>query len=336
MLTINSHFIRAILGKADQYGVDVHTVLDECGISSEIYQEQQGVVHVDQFVRLVQRAWYWFDDEYWGLSGTRCQPGLFALMVRYVQQFDTLGALLNELCRFYNTTRDDGEFSVDFQGDDVTFSVKLLKPELDVDHFLSEFQMVSFHRFFGWICSKRIILDRVTFAYAKPEHSYAYRILFPCERVYDQSQNSFVFNKRYLASPLVRSSAELKAFLKTAPADLLVRPTTDDSYSTRIKGMLLEPLRKGDGFPDFNSVASTLCVSPQTLRRKLKVENSNFQEIKDNIRRDLAVDKLVNERLAVADISSLLGFSESSSFTRAFKQWTGVSPADYRLKVSGG
>ncbi|MBV1921606.1 MAG: AraC family transcriptional regulator, partial [Pseudomonadales bacterium] len=219
MLTINSHFIRAILRNADQYNVDIHTVLSESGISPEIYQEQQGVVHVDQFVRLVQRAWYWFDDEYWGLGGTRCQPGLFALMARYVQQFDTLGALLNELCRFYNTTRDDGEFSVDFQGDDVIFSVKLLNPERDVDHFLSEFKMVSFHRFFGWICNKRIILDRVTFAYEKPEHSYAYRVLFPCEQVFDQPRNSFVFKKRYLASPLIRSNSELKTFLKTAPAD---------------------------------------------------------------------------------------------------------------------
>jgi len=332
MLTIDSHYIRAILRNADKYGVSVAELLEECGISNDVYHKQRGFVHADQLIALVQKAWQQFDDEYWGLSSTRCQPGLFALMVRYVRQFDTLGAVLNEVCRFYNTTRDDAVFSVNVDGDEVFFTVKLVAPERDVDHFLSEFQMVSFHRFFGWVCGKNIILDRVTFAYAEPNHSYAYRILFPCEQKFNQDSNGFVFNARYLTLPLVRSGSELTAFLKTAPADLLVRPSDVDSFTAKIKGLLLEQMSKGNGFPDFNQVASELCVSPQTLRRKLKIENANFQEIKDVIRRDLAIDKLVHERLPLSDISLLLGFSEPSSFTRAFKQWTGVSPADYRLK----
>ncbi|MEC8428056.1 MAG: AraC family transcriptional regulator, partial [Pseudomonadota bacterium] len=52
--------------------------------------------------------------------------------------------------------------------------------------------------------------------------------------------------------------------------------------------------------------------------------------IKDSLRRDIAIDKLVNENLSIAEIGQILGFVEPASFTRAFKQWTGVSPAEYR------
>lgn len=109
-------------------------------------------------------------------------------------------------------------------------------------------------------------------------------------------------------------------------------PGSDNTFTTRIKGMVLAQQRAGLGLPDFISVAAELCVSPQTLRRKLQAENTSYQNIKDSLRRDIAIDKLVNEHLSVAEIGQLLGFVEPASFTRAFKQWTGVSPAEYRTQ----
>jgi len=333
MLTISSHFVRALMRNADSSGVDFNECLTEFGISAEVLQSPLGLVHAGQFVSLTQRAWQLFDDEYWGLTDCRCKPGHFALMVRYVYQFNTLQALLKEMCRFYNTTREDVSLCCDVEGDEVNFRVTLSHPEKDIDHFLTEFLMVIFHRFICWVTGKRIALTRACFSHSEPAHHNLYGLLFPCDRSFESPFNGFSFSVKTLELPLIRGWSEVKEFLKDAPADLLIKPASDDRFCTKIKTILLEQQRLGKGFSDFNFMAAKLCVSPPTLRRKLQAENNSYQQIKDAIRCDLAIDKLLNESLAVAEIGQQLGFVEPASFTRAFKQWTGVSPAEYRLNL---
>ena len=76
-------------------------------------------------------------------------------------------------------------------------------------------------------------------------------------------------------------------------------------------------------------------TTPSTLRRRLEREGSSFQVIKDDLRRDMAIDLLCNSTRSVDDIGFALGFSEHSAFYRAFRRWTGASPGEYRGKTAG-
>jgi AraC-like DNA-binding protein len=78
-----------------------------------------------------------------------------------------------------------------------------------------------------------------------------------------------------------------------------------------------------------DEMASQLHVTPQTLHRSLKREGTSYQRIKDSIRRDIAVTRLVKDRMPVNQVAEIVGFSEARSFTRAFKNWTGLSPREY-------
>jgi AraC-like DNA-binding protein len=71
-------------------------------------------------------------------------------------------------------------------------------------------------------------------------------------------------------------------------------------------------------------------MTPQTLRRRLHEEGRGFREIKDDLRRDAAIEYLARPELTLPEIAALLGFSEASTFHRAFKHWTGVAPGEYR------
>lgn len=71
-------------------------------------------------------------------------------------------------------------------------------------------------------------------------------------------------------------------------------------------------------------------TSPQTLRRHLREEGSSFQELKDHLRRDLAIYYLGRNEMTIEIIAEQLGFSEPSAFHRAFKKWTGLTPGAYR------
>jgi AraC-like DNA-binding protein len=74
-------------------------------------------------------------------------------------------------------------------------------------------------------------------------------------------------------------------------------------------------------------------MAEQTLRRRLRQESTTYREIKESIRRETAVQKLIGSRMSVQDLAYLVGYSEPRAFTRAFHQWTGSSLAQYREKL---
>ena len=115
IITIHSHYLRVIMRSLVEQGYDPLPLLEEMGISSEVYFQEDGHAHAEQFVALTQRVWQLMDDEFWGMTAQRCKPGLFALMVRYVSQFDTLQAVLKESSRFYRITRNDVNFDFEIQ-----------------------------------------------------------------------------------------------------------------------------------------------------------------------------------------------------------------------------
>src|SRR5690606_24299371 len=99
-------------------------------------------------------------------------------------------------------------------------------------------------------------------------------------------------------------------------------------WTGRIRGLIGRDFSKP--MPDFDWIAQELHTSPQTLRRRLKQESTSFQEIKDLLRRDMAIYYLSHQELPINDIAERVGFTEPSTFHRAFKKWTGVTPGAWR------
>ena len=76
-----------------------------------------------------------------------------------------------------------------------------------------------------------------------------------------------------------------------------------------------------------------LFMSESSLRRRLQSENTSYQAIKDEVRCEVAIDKLLHEDARVADLAEYLGFTEASSFVRSFKGWTGLTPKSYKDRM---
>ena len=141
------------------------------------------------------------------------------------------------------------------------------------------------------------------------------------------------FSLHYLELPPIRNQRDLQLFLKDSPADLITIPGEEISYRAKIRTQLMQP-QTIFRCPDFEQLAKHFNISSQTLRRKLKTEGTSYGLIKDELRRDIAIDKLSSNTGSVDSIARSLGFSESRSFTRAFRKWTGQSPSEYRAKYS--
>jgi len=329
MATISCHYVKAALVGSSRQGHDATELLVKSGINPRLIASPAGRVSDSQMTRLVQRIWWVTADEFMGFTHTPCKQGLFALVVESVSRCANLRDIFDLGSRLYNLVTDDIQTSLEETEKGALLSTRFAHPELDPDHFYQEFWLVIWHRFSSWMIGRKIPLLCARLAYARPEHADELNYLFPCPKYYGHQENQLAFDARYLNLPPIRSKVEIVNFLRHSPAGLMTIPGDDRSLKNRITQLIMADSTKVLSLPKIEQIASRLHVSPQTLHRRLKREGTSYQRIKDGIRRDIAVTRLVKDRMKVKQVAELVGFSEPRSFTRAFKHWTGLSPREY-------
>lgn len=326
--TIASHFVRAALRGAERMGQDYSGLLRELGIQPALLDEPRARLAPEQFTRLLQGLWALLDDEYMGFGPSRSRRGTFAMMCHAIIHCRSLEKALVRGMLFYGLFPDAPGVRLEREGEMARLSIDSAAL-WDPDHFLTESLLVIWHRLGSWLIGQRIRLEEATFDYPEPAHIGEYDLLFPCPQRFAAGGTSLLFHARYLNMPLLQDERTLKQFLDHSPADLLARPDGGDSLISRIRRLLG---RDCAHWPDLEQVAQQLHISPQTLRRHLREEGSSFQELKDHLRRDLAIYHLGRDELSIQTLAEQLGFSEPSAFHRAFKKWTGLTPGAYRAQ----
>ena len=103
-----------------------------------------------------------------------------------------------------------------------------------------------------------------------------------------------------------------------------------DKIAEQLRRMLADLLARGEANAD--AACRALLLSRRTLQRRLKAERTSFQKVLQEVRADLAVRYLSDERLKSLEVAMLLGYNNISSFTTAFKSWYDMPPAEYRQK----
>ncbi len=331
MATIGVHYIKSALGGAVAKGLDPKVLLRQARIPEKPLKDPKARIHVDLVAKLYADIGRALNDEFMGFTEYPCKYGTFALMAEWVSSAETLEELLQKGIRFYNQITDELQMTLEYEGDHVYLTTVFRRPELDFEHFYIEYWHVIWHRFASWYIGKPIKLLGAYINYT-PLDADEFRVLYRCPTYAKSKFNRLVFHRNYLHQPLVKSQRELQVFLRRAPIDLLTIPGEDTSLTARINQMLQPKPGTVLCLPKSHQVAHQLGISEQTLRRKLNAEGTSYQQIKDNLRSDLANKLLSNRSLNIAEVARLLDFSEPRAFTRAFRQWSGMTPKDYRAQ----
>jgi len=167
----------------------------------------------------------------------------------------------------------------------------------------------------------------VNFQHSKPEYAQKFEDVFPCKVNFDSACCEVVFDSKMLSMKPKRRNPHMRVATLNYANQILSR-LFKRSITSKVKRLVEKNL--SDGNFDAEQTAKLLNMSRQTLYRKLKNDGSSYSDIVDTVKQNKAFYALKQTQLPLTVIAYDLGFSELSAFTRAFKRWTGQTPADYR------
>ncbi len=193
--------------------------------------------------------------------------------------------------------------------------------------------LLVWHAFCGWLIGQPITARelRIDAPFLNREYHDSLAMVFHCPVQFDAAENSFSFHREFLERRVVHNTESLGEFLRNSVYHLIATDRVPASTSAAIKSLVSIDLP--NGMPSFADVAGMLYMSESSLRRRLQAEQTSYQAIKDEVRCEVAIDKLLHEDARVADLAEFLGFTEASSFVRSFKSWTGYTPRSYKEKM---
>ena len=194
-----------------------------------------------------------------------------------------------------------------------------------------EFCLISMlrniHGLACWLVDSRIPLQAAEFPFAPPPHADAYSVLFSGVSRFQQAEAAIIFDASYLTLPLRRDEKALQQMLQHALPLTVLQYRRDRLLVQRVRQTLSSHAQQTHSA---EALASLLHVSPRTLHRQLKEEGATLQGLKDEVRQARAVELLHRTERPVKQVAEASGFKNEKSFIRAFKGWTGTSPAEFR------
>ena len=328
-------FVDEALACIRQRGLDADALLKQAGISPELLGSPHARVSSRHFGALWHLIAQAIDDEFFGMDGHRMKAGSFTLLCHAVIHSDTLERALLRATRFLRLVLDGLVGELSREGDTAHIVLKDLQagtasrpPALPRRAFAYGTYLIILHGLACWLVGRRIPISSAEFGCAAPPYAGEWHTLFSQNLSFDHPHCRISFPASYLDMHNIQNERTMKAFLRSAPANFLVKYKNSASLSAQIRRRLR--VWPPADWPDFDTLARQLHASPATLRRRLDEEGESYRSIMDELRRDLAVSLLSDTQLGIADIASELGFAERSAFHRAFKKWTGARPGEYR------
>lgn len=200
-------------------------------------------------------------------------------------------------------------------------------PQTRARTFYMEQLLSGFLGFNRSLLGREDLLHEIRFDYDDPGYRRAYEEAFRCSIRFNAPFNDIVFDKRVLGTQLPNADPETAAACEAICESRLAAFDTEKVLSSKVKQFMRGHWGQQ---PDMADVAAWMAVDVRTLRRHLQAEGTSFRDLKNSVRRDMAIEHLRGTDLSVQDIATLTGFADASSFRKAFYRWTGNHPGYYR------
>jgi AraC-like DNA-binding protein len=327
--TIGS-WARFIAQGLDAGGIDSHQLFLDAGIDLAESENPNIRFPVHKMSRVWQLAIQRTGDPCFALTlASRANPSMYSALGMSMVSSRTLGEALHRGCRFSQIAsegatvvlqeRDDGNVALALQ-------MSAVQVELVAVEAMEAF-MATTTQILRSISRNGLQPLEVHFRHNREPDRAAYEDFFQAPLIFDAREYKIIIPRAALAYKCDQANPELAENLDLWMSEYLARFEAN-SLSAKVRRLLAEKLPDGEYKQE--DVASALAMSTRSLQRSLQKEGTSFKALLEATRQDMAMKYIEEKQLSLIEICCLLGFSDQSNFTKAFKRWTGKAPYSYR------
>jgi AraC-like DNA-binding protein len=328
--TLNT-WANALVRTLQARGGDVDALLRRAGLDAAMLQDPNGRVPVRSMSRLWALAVEETGDPCLGLKAAAfVQPATFHGLGMALLASQTLGDALQRSARFSRIVSS----AADVQLEPVPHGLKQVvrwRAEVPLVEEAIDLLMASTLKM-GMLLmamdphAPRPMELRLR-RRATPGMRAEFEAYFGCPIWFEAEENSLLIPQEWVDRPLPMANPQLARQNDLVVMEYLSR-FDGARLAEKVRAELITRLPAGE--PPRGEVAAALHLSEKTLQRRLKDEDTSYQQVLDEVRRDLAQQYLREGPVSVCEVTFRLGFSDQSSFTRAFRRWTGLTPGEFR------
>ena len=312
---------------ARSYDLDTESLMKEHGINPQLVSDPNARFRMEQVNAFYAHVAELIDNPNFGLKAAQFwHPSQMGALGYAWLTSDTLRAAFKRYARFVKVVSDAVQLEVTEDNDEVSLQFKFVQEELSqkfrIDGALATLMVMvranagaDFHP------------KTVSFIFDEPEDTGPYYALFQSPLVFNAPANRFTITSEEADAPRSCSNVQLSKLHDQFMQEYIAK-LHEDNIIERVKLAITEELPSGNISDAI--VAERLFLTERTLQRLLQEAGTTFKKLLTEVRIDLADNYIRDSNLSLNEISFLLGFSELSSFSRAFKHWKGSSPRNYR------
>ena len=329
---LTTQSIRIMVSALRENALDPEPLLHDASIESSIIADPQGEVSCAQELTFQQ----FFADATRHLPGLWMRTGLRYRVMSYgplglaVLAANDVAEGLHVLSAFQALTFSLMHYDVQFEDGQ---AIALIAHDRDAPASIREFHqeraLGSVTMFLNDMQPPRFPLRCIESALERPAGWQGCDALLGAPVTFGAATTRWVFEKGAGDLTLPMASPLLEETYSSLCKRLVAAAPTKDGFVSQVFDLLI---RSGRGFPPAIDVAAQLNVSERTLHRRLDANSTSFGKLVDQIRHERSRDMLDRSTLSIERISEMLGFAETSSFTRAFRRWEGMPPLRYRRR----
>jgi len=320
-------YVQMLYDYLEQRGVDASALLAAPRPVSDV---GLGRFPVADWKGLLEIAADELGDPMLGLHlGQTITPQHFGVLGYVLLSCGTLAAALERLLRYQRLLYDVNplDYRITQQGVALSWGTKQGRPGPLVDE-TAVTALVQFCR--NITATPEVSPESLSFVNPAPAQQSSYNDFFDCVVEFDQPQTRIVFALSGLQTPLRKPDPTLIAVLEQQVEGWLAALPDDNDIVMQTRQWIAKGLREGK--PSLANIAEHLHLSERSLHRRLTEQGWNFRNLLNDTRGQMASDYLRDPRLQLAEIAQLLGYSDQTAFTRAFREWAGVTPLNFRKK----
>ena len=327
--TAAAAYANSLLRTATTLGIERQSLLDKFNISEDLLASPANRVPLQLFLDLANHIALKCDrDDIGLLMAEQARPGTYSALGYAAMSCATLLEAALLIPRYEDVVINAGNTKLSHQGDIATISwVSKLN---DNSHYILNDVIVA-----GWFCFAKWATNvndqyplTVRFSHSKPKDIAHYESLFQCPIEFSSPSNEIEFETKLLSTSIAQVDREFNQLMQAKADQLMNQLVSAGTAREKVVAIIRDILPKHEA--TITTVAKAMGISERTLRRRLAEEDCSFQQLLTEIRVRLANVYLDNPELSILDIALLLGYSDQSAFSSAFKNWHGITPSAWQ------